>query len=260
MILPKNITCGYWDGSEFGSLTESPKRTVTQFEIEYYLTDAFTTTVDERIYQIKADYIQIAKPGQVRHSKLPFATLFLKFTAESTLHDELINAPEFFKAYHSHEIKELLRKIILLQETISQESLLFYSKLLVLLQMILEDSRISLVQNTRDYEIVLNAQFFMEQHFSENIRLSDIAASVNLSPIYFHNIFSTSCGQSPHEYLTDYRIKKAKEMLWHSENSISLIAEACGLGCQQYMNQVFKKYLNITPGQYRKQMKQNYVL
>lgn len=260
MILPTDINCGYCDCSEFGTLTHSPKRTAVKFEIEYYLSDAFTTTADEQTYQIKADHIQIAKPGQVRHSKLPFTTMFLKFTAEGSLYNELMNAPEYFKACHSLEIKGLLQEIILLQETISHDSLRFYSKLLLLLQLIMEDSRISQVQNARDYQIVLDAQAYMEQHFSDNIHLTDIAASVNLSPIYFHNIFTASCGISPHDFLTDYRIKKAKEMLWHGENSISFIAEMCGFGCQQYMNQIFKKHLNITPGQYRKQMRQNYLL
>lgn len=259
MNLPENITCGYFDCSEFGDLTYSPKRVAAKFEIEYYLTDAFTTTADDQTYQIRADHIQIAKPGQVRHSHLPFTTLFLKFDAEGVLHDELASTPEYFKVYHTQEIKELLREIILLQETAPQDSLLFYSRLLTLLQLILEDSRISQAPNMRDYQIVLDARAYMEQHFSHNIHLADIAASVNLSQTYFHNIFSASCGMSPHEYLTNFRIKKAKEMLWRSQNNISYIAEVCGFGCQQYMNQIFKKYLNITPGQYRRQMKENYL-
>ncbi|MBQ7840580.1 MAG: helix-turn-helix transcriptional regulator [Lachnospiraceae bacterium] len=260
MLLPENITCGYWNCSEFDTLTHSPKRITAKFEIEYYLSNGQTTMADDKAYQIRADHIQIAKPGQVRHSILPFTTMFLKFTAEGALCDELMNAPEYFKACHAPEIKALLKEIILLQETISQNSLQFYSKLLALLSLILEDSRISQTQNARDYQIVADAQAYMTQHFSENIHLNDIAASANLSPTYFHNIFSTLCGMSPHAYLTDYRIKKAKEMLWHSENSICCIAEACGFGCQQYMNQVFKKNMGIAPGQYRKQMKQNYLL
>lgn len=260
MILPQNITCGYCDCSEFGMLTHSPKRTTVKFEIEYYLSDAFTTTANDQTYQIKADYIQLAKPGQVRHSKLPFTTLFLKFNAEGTLYDELMNVPEYFKVYHTYEIKELLKEIILLQETLSQYSLLFYSKLLTLLQLIIEDSQISQVQRVTDYKILLDAKTFIEQHFCENIHLNNIAAAVNLSPRYFHNIFFTSCGITPHDYLTNLRIKKAKEMLWHGENSISYIAEVCGFGCQQYMNQVFKKNLSITPGQYRKSMRQNYLM
>ena len=78
LSLPGNINCGYCDCSEFGELKKSPKRTVELFEIEFYLEDGFTTTTDDKVYQIKKNYIQIAKPGQIRHSVLPFKTAFLR--------------------------------------------------------------------------------------------------------------------------------------------------------------------------------------
>ena len=259
MILPQNLTCGYFDCSEFGTLTYSPKRVVTGFEIEYYLADAFSTMADDHTYQILHDHIQIAKPGQIRYTRLPFTTLYLKFNAEGPLYQTLMNAPEYFRCIHAQEVKALLKEIILLNDTAGQNELLLYSKFLALIHLILEDSRLSERFDKNNYQIVLNAKQYMEQNYSDNIKLSDIAASVNLSPNYFHTVFTSCCGISPHEYLTQYRIFKAKELLWSSDISISYISEICGFGCQQYMNQVFKKYLGTTPGQYRKQMSQNYL-
>lgn len=260
MILPEELTCGFFDCSEFGTLTQSPKRTVTRFEIEYYLADALTTIADDHTYRIMQDYIQIAKPGQIRHSNLPFTTIYIKFHAEGELYETLINAPEYFRAHHSHEIKGLLKEIILLNEAASPNFLQLYSKFLALLDFIIEDSRISQSQDKYDYKIILNARKFIEQNYASNIHLADIAAAANLSQTYFHTIFSATCGMSPHEYLLQYRILKAKEMLWNSDINIGYISEVCGFGCQQHMNLIFKKYLGITPGQYRKQMKQNYLL
>ena len=101
----------------------------------------------------------------------------------------------------------------MLHETVSQDSLLFHAKLLALLVLILEDSRLSQAQNGQNLAMVRKAQLYMEQHFGENIHLADIAASVNVSPIYFHQLFSGLCGLSPREYLVNYRIRRAKEML-----------------------------------------------
>ena len=70
--LPTNIICGYCDCSEFGNLKISPKRTTVKFEIEFYLEDSFSTFADEIEYPIKNHYIQIATPGQIRYSHLPF--------------------------------------------------------------------------------------------------------------------------------------------------------------------------------------------
>ena len=100
MILPKNIQCGYWDGSEFGNLTVSPKRRVSKYEIEFYLEDGKTTTIDNRTYEIKKNHIQIAKPGQIRHSPLPFQTAFLKFEAEGYIAEKLSKANDYFCSSH----------------------------------------------------------------------------------------------------------------------------------------------------------------
>ena len=85
LSLPENITCGYCDCSEFGNLEISPKRKVTKYEFEFYLEDGKTTTTDNNVYSIKKDYIQIAKPGQIRFSELPFRTAYLKFNVDGDI-------------------------------------------------------------------------------------------------------------------------------------------------------------------------------
>ena len=100
----------------------------------------------------------------------------------------------------------------------------------------------------------------MEAHYSQHITLKDIADSVHLSSIYFHNIFTSALGITPHQYLTNYRIEKVKEHLWNTQKSINEIAEITGFGCQQYLNKVFKKETGMTPAIYRKTFQKNYLL
>ena len=77
--LPRTLLCGYCDCSEFGTLKTSPERTAKSFEIEYYLENAFETYLNGEKIPIYADRILIAKPGDVRYSRLPFKTAFLKY-------------------------------------------------------------------------------------------------------------------------------------------------------------------------------------
>ena len=77
--------------------------------------------------------------------------------------------------------------------------------------------------------------------------------------VYFHNIFTSACSTTPHDYLIDCRIKEAKKQLWDTSIPLNLIAENCGFGCQQYFNKIFKKSLGISPGKYRKEIQQNYL-
>lgn len=258
LTLPEDITCGYFDCSEFGTLKVSPKRAVTKYEIEFYLEDGKTTTTDNRIFEIKKDHILIAKPGQIRHSELPFRTAYVKFTAEGEIARCLEQIPEYFCSSHPQKIYDKIDEIILLGEV--GNKLLLHSRLLSLLNLVLLDAGIPSSRNGKNYETVVKAKRYIETSFEKPIKLKDIAASVHLSEIYFHNIFSETVGRSPHQYLIDCRIKNAKKLLWNTEIPICEVAEKSGFGCQQYLNKVFKKETGMTPVSYRKSFQQNYSL
>lgn len=258
LTLPKNIICGYFDCSEFGNLSVSPKRCVTKYEIEFYLEDGHTTTTDDHTYKIKKNHIQIAKPGQTRHTVLPFKTAFLKFDVQGEIAEKLDNASEYFCSNQPQKIYNMLEEIILLKGT--DNSLLFCAKLLFLLNLILDDSKISLSQSKKIYKTITEAKEYIELNYDKPIKLKDISESVHFSPIYFHNIFSKATGYSPHQYLINCRIEAAKKLLWNSEISICEVAEKSGFGCQQYLNKVFKKETGFSPALYRKSCRENYIL
>ena len=166
LVLPENIKCGYCDCSEFGGLTISPKRIVNQYEIEFYLEDAFTTTADDNIYEIKKHFIQIATPGQVRYSKLPFSTAYLKFSITGELADALSCAPKYFCSSHPYVILDLMKEIILLNE--SADHLLLQIRILSLIHMVLTDSKIPVERQGKNYIVVSNAKRYMETHIEYN--------------------------------------------------------------------------------------------
>lgn len=258
LSLPENITCGYFDCSEFGDLDVSPKRTVSKYEIEFYLEDGKATNCDGKTYEIKKDYIQIAKPGQVRYSELPFRTAYIKFDVSGDIAKKMENLPEYFSNNHPKRIYGKIDEIILLNE--SGNDLLLHSRILSLLNLVFFDAEIPDRRNGKNYEIIAKAKRYIESHLEEKISLKDIAESVHLSEIYFHNIFAESMGITPHQYLIDCRIEKAKKLLWDTNIPVSVVAEKSGFGCQQYLNKVFKKETGQTPVSYRKSFQQNYSL
>ena len=258
LTLPENITCGYFVGSEFGGLSASPKRMVEKFEIEFYLEDAKTTTTDDRIFEIKKHHIQIAKPGQIRHSELPFRTAYVKFNADGEIAERLSAAPEYFCSSHPEGIYNKIDEIILLNE--SSNTLLLQSRMLSFLNLILYDAEIPTKRSGKNYEIIADAKRYIEDNFNKQIKLKDIADSVHLSEIYFHNIFTESIGISPHQYLINCRIENAKKLLWNTNIPICDVAEKAGFGCQQYLNKVFKRETDMTPAAYRKTCQTNYTL
>ena len=260
LTLPQNIICGYFHSFEqFGDSAHTPLRTVEMFEIEFYQADGGITYCDDKAYHIQQNYIQIAKPGQVRHTQLPFTTQYLKFKADGELANHLMRAEDYFFSNHAEKIRKLLDDIIIVLDQTEINTLRLHSKLLAVLDLILNDAAAP-IQDASTVDTIRTAKRFIEKHAGEPIALDDIAATVNLSKTYFHSLFTNAVGQTPHDYLILCRINNAKKMLWDSRNSISFIAEHCGFGCQQYFNKIFKQKTGITPGQYRKSTNENYLI
>lgn len=93
---------------------------------------------------------------------------------------------------------------------------------------------------------------YIHNNFERDISLGDIAKFVFLSPSYFTRAFKEETGMSPISYLLKVRIERAKELLSDTGLKISDIALSVGFSNQQRFNEMFKKYTNITPLQYRK--------
>ena len=237
LILPQKISCGYCDCSEFGNLSISPERTSVRYEIEYYLEDGRATYLNGEEIKITADRIIIAKQGDKRHSLLPFKTAFLKFEAGGQLAELLDQQPT---------------------ESENKDILLYSSKLFALLSFIIRDGEHKKRGTNYNYSAMHSAKKYIERNFEKRISTEEIAASVNLSESRFRYLFGIAYGISPHSYFTETRISAAKEMLWNTDIPITEIAEKCGFGCQQYLNDTFKKATGLSPGKYREQFAKKY--
>lgn len=92
---------------------------------------------------------------------------------------------------------------------------------------------------------------YMEEHFTENISLSDLTALAGLSKSYFLLLFTRQIGVSPYRYLQSIRIQRAKKLL---ENGVPPIDTACqtGFSDQSHFSRFFKEFIGLTPRQYQK--------
>lgn len=101
---------------------------------------------------------------------------------------------------------------------------------------------------------VLKAIEFIEQNYSKQITVYDIAQRINISSKYMYRLFKRYTGTSPSEFLNRYRITKAQTLLLRTEKSVSSISELVGYKDISYFNRVFKKYsLGVSPSAFRRQ-------
>ena len=99
---------------------------------------------------------------------------------------------------------------------------------------------------------VRQATEYIHQHYDCDIQAKDIAAVVNLHPVYLQRIFKSNMNQTLTEYMAELRIEKAKMLLARTDVPIIEIADYVGLNSRQYFSALFKKHTGCSPAAYRK--------
>jgi AraC family transcriptional regulator len=98
---------------------------------------------------------------------------------------------------------------------------------------------------------LMQAIAYINEHIGEELSLQTIASELKMSPCYFAKLFKISTGISVHQYVLQSRIRRAKELLAHSELKIVDIALKVGFQCQTHFGKVFRKQIGVTPKGYR---------
>jgi two-component system response regulator YesN len=102
--------------------------------------------------------------------------------------------------------------------------------------------------------VITKAMRYIDQNYSNNISLNDVAESINMSYFYFSRLFKESTGKSFSDYLTEYRIDKSIELMKDENLSIKQISYDIGYNDPNYFSKIFKKLKGITPTDYRGRM------
>lgn len=93
---------------------------------------------------------------------------------------------------------------------------------------------------------------YISQNLSESPSLEKLASLSSYSLSRFKAKFKTEIGMPPAEYITLQKIKYAKKLLETTDMSITELSYELGFSSSNYFSSVFKKILNITPQQYKK--------
>lgn len=100
-------------------------------------------------------------------------------------------------------------------------------------------------------DIVLKAKRIIETEYMTISGIYDISQKLGVSQSHLSRVFSNELKSSPIEYLTRVKLQEAVNLLNESGESIDSIALRCGFSCGNYFCKVFRKYMNISPVEYR---------
>jgi len=88
---------------------------------------------------------------------------------------------------------------------------------------------------------------YMSIHYNEPLTVQSMAELVNLSDMYFGNLFKQETGMSFRKFLTSIRMNRAEDMLYSGEYKVNEIADACGFSDVFYFSKIFKENRGFAP-------------
>ena len=141
------------------------------------------------------------------------------------------------KPVETEELQKALNKIRLkLQERAQEESAAFNG-----------DS-----ENKTAEQVAFAVIEYLQHHYNEEVNLNQIASALHYSPSYLTKIFVQQYDTTPSKYMISLRMQKAQQLLAHNpELSVRQIGETVGYPEQGYFSRIFKKYVGVSPLEYR---------
>ena len=103
--------------------------------------------------------------------------------------------------------------------------------------------------------LIKNALTRIRHDYRSPLTLEELSAEATMAPNYFCRIFRNVTGRPPIDYLNYYRIERAAELIYATNENLTTIAMQCGFNDLGYFSRSFKKYKGMSPREYRKQSK-----
>jgi len=100
------------------------------------------------------------------------------------------------------------------------------------------------------YQRIVTAKIFIDENYDESIGLEEISQQAFLSRFHFHRLFTQIYRSTPHRYLTQRRIEKAKELLAENK-AINEVCNKVGFESLGSFSALFKKEIGFAPTHYR---------
>ena len=108
-----------------------------------------------------------------------------------------------------------------------------------------------------NYNRIAEAIEYIQQNFTEQPTLEEVAEKVHLSPFHFQRIFTDWAGVSPKKFLQYISVQHAKQILNNSQSTLFETAYKTGLSGTGRLHDLFVKIEGMTPGEYKNRQQTN---
>ena len=249
-------------GHSFGPATRN------HYLFHYVLSGTGTLMADNakgetQTYSIKSGQGFLIFPGQITtyyaDLRLPWEYVWIEFDGlrvkEALDLTELsMNSPVYRS--HSKDLREqLVNEMMYIVHHAKESPFHLIGHLYLFFDYLMQSSKSTkLVHSSKMSDFYIKeAIHFIEQNFQNNITVEEIASVCGINRSYFGKIFRKSIGRSPQEFLMNYRMVKATELLKLTSLSIAEIGSAVGYENQLHFSRAFKTIYGVSPREWRNQ-------
>lgn len=235
------------------------------FELYYLIKGTRNYVINDEYYSlIKGDMVLI-KPGILhKASGGAYDRILINFTPNylnTYFSPKAISVllkcfdKEFFTIpfEHRNKVVSLIEKIsVLLGEEKEELTFIYITELLNLLCEITNQLSESEEKRIEDENLIEKILHYINKSYADIENISQISDKFFITKQHLCRIFKNATNTSVVEYLNRVKIKKACSLLEDSEKSILEISLLCGFNSSVYFCKIFKKLMNFTPTEYRK--------
>ncbi|MEO1094274.1 MAG: AraC family transcriptional regulator [Cyanobacteria bacterium J06638_28] len=102
----------------------------------------------------------------------------------------------------------------------------------------------------RDRQVADQVKTYLHDNYADNVSLDDLSQRVNVPPLKLLRLCRQAWGLPPHRYLVQLRVHQAKRLI-AAGMPLAAIAPEVGFADQSHLTRHFKRFVGVTPGQYR---------
>ena len=264
IVLPEIISVGIYNAQMvFKNRTVSPNRKTTMFEIELPMADGGTSYIDDTSHSISDRMVICAKPGQIRHTRLPFKCYHVHMMVnEGKLYEMLSSLPNYIEIESPRELQKIFVSLCrVFNMGNPEDDVLLQSLILKLVHTLLRHAPAHNVKHQPKHNnrrVIEKAVDYIHENLTADLSLETLSGSFKYTPIYFHKLFKASTGKTLRDYVEQQRIRKAIDCMLSTEMTLTQIAYECGFSSQSYFSYAFKKRMGHPPREYVRTILEQY--
>ena len=156
-------------------------------------------------------------------------------------------SPVLEQAALSVEIERKIKRVYEAKGTMFYDAVSMTGALYSMIAMLMENSSAEIKQRNLQSDRVEQAVRYIEEHYSYPISIEDIAGYTGVCRSYLYRMFRKVLKKSPRDYVEEYRIRQACQLLGETNLPVTTIAHSVGYEDPLYFSKAFKKNIGRAP-------------